>query len=429
MVAFFVTTCPLRVFYPRGIYPRKKAIESLIFRTICAIVIATRHILYGIVVMNLEEFESRYGNLTSRCKISIVCDRCSNPKSIQKYRAKNSIATIGQYVCQSCRTKEAAPFKHFSDAARKRMSEASSYPRSDETKEKMSKAKKDYFKSPEGKALRARLSLLTAQGHARNIYENAKRNGWHESKKAGRVFFGSSYELLFCMKFDDDPNIQTYQTQVYFTWDGRGHCLDFLLTYVDGSKEAVEVKPFGRLNEQKNIQQIYDSGCYAAAEDYMFSVYTEHELNMNCKEIRDKADEYLTKIGSFDLIEYRKERNRIKAKKHYHNVIATDQVTVHCKFCNTDHVVLKKSYDANIERNGDYICEREGGHIAGSRPKPHLIKENPYAKDGKKQCNECKEVKLFEEFSPDKSKRDGYSTRCKACRSTANKKKYHDKKK
>jgi len=82
-----------------------------------------------------------------------------------------------------------------------------------------------------------------------------------------------------------------------------------------------------------------------------------------------------------------------RVKKHYAEKIATDKVQVYCEYCQVTHEALRLTYDKNIARNGRYICEREGGHIAGSRPKPHLRKANPYEAEGKKECLGCKQVR------------------------------------
>jgi hypothetical protein len=130
--------------------------------------------------------------------------------------------------------------------------------------------------------------------------------------------------------------------------------------------------------------------------------------------------------------EEKKEKHRqqsaARMKRYYEKHIATDQVTVYCEFCKEEHTALRLTYDRNLARNGRYICEREGGHIAGSKPKLSRRKDNPHASEGKKECNACKEVKLFEAFSPDSSKRDGYCSLCKVCRSAKMKEAYEAKK-
>lgn len=124
-----------------------------------------------------------------------------------------------------------------------------------------------------------------------------------------------------------------------------------------------------------------------------------------------------------------REQSAARMRRYYERNIANDTVTVFCAFCNEEHQALRLTHDRNIARNGRYICEREGGHIAGSKPKTSRIKENPYASEGKKQCaGECKQILAFECFSPDNTKRDGYCSCCKACRSAKGKKRYHENK-
>jgi hypothetical protein len=104
-----------------------------------------------------------------------------------------------------------------------------------------------------------------------------------------------------------------------------------------------------------------------------------------------------------------------RVKKHYAEKIATDKVSVYCEYCQATHEALRLTHDKNIARNGRYICEREGGHIAGSRPKKK--KENPHAAEGKKECNTCKSVLPLDSFSSGKSM-------CKGCRAARYKEKY-----
>lgn len=99
------------------------------------------------------------------------------------------------------------------------------------------------------------------------------------------------------------------------------------------------------------------------------------------------------------------------------------KVDVWCDFCKETHTIYREIYRANIAKNGTYICAKHQGHIVGSRPKTKI--DNPYVEDGRKQCNECKEIKLFEEFAPDKTKSDGRSTKCKKCRAKKSFDKYH----
>jgi hypothetical protein len=54
----------------------------------------------------------------------------------------------------------------------------------------------------------------------------------------------SSAEFIACEDIlEKDPNIASYEMQVYYEINNRSHSLDVLITYVDGNKKAVEIKP------------------------------------------------------------------------------------------------------------------------------------------------------------------------------------------
>jgi hypothetical protein len=373
--------------------------------------------------MNIDSFNQTYASFKSRDKIKIVCSRCSKDSRVQKHKAAENIKKNDTYVCQHCKSIECNPLRIYSDEGRKKISDANSYSRSDETKKKMSEARLAFFQTPAGIAQKAMLSALAAKGHAENKFENSKRNGWYESKKVGKVFYASSYELLFCVELDDRDDVQTYQTQIGYTYEGRGRCLDFLVTYTDGRKEAIEIKPLDRLAEQANVDQINDSSMNAIAEGWEFDFYTEDHFGMTATEIRDWADKFLTATGPFDFVAFRKERARARALKHYHGTIANDKVVVYCEFCKEQHTPLRKTYLKAVEKNGRFICEREGGSISGRKPKPKKV--NPYAAEGKKQClGVCGKVLEYAMFGADKSRSDGYADKCKQCRAAKAKSQY-----
>jgi hypothetical protein len=369
--------------------------------------------------MNLETFAIQYQSFDEEDQIVVSCDspECDRKDSLQKRSAYNNVARNGRFLCRSC---------SYTDEGKAKIGAATSYPRSDETKAKMSAAKKAYFTTDAGKEFKRRLSIMTALGHTQNKYENAKRQGWYPSTKTGKwMFFGSSYELRLCWLLDQDENVETYETQIGYQWEGRGRCLDFLVTFVEGSKKAIEVKPADRLTEEAFVQQLADSEAHARSNGWEFEVNTEKTFSMTYQQIRDWADKYRETITGIDYTAHRMEMDRKKAKKHYDAKIATDTVSLFCTFCNVEHTALRLTHDKNIKRNGRYICEREGGHIAGSKPKKK--KENPHAAEGKKKCNRCEQVKLLEEFGDDKMKSDGKATRCKECRAEVATAKYREK--
>lgn len=256
------------------------------------------------------------------------------------------------------------------------------------------------------------------------------RRHYHKSPKTlGPVFADSSYELRAAILLDQDPNVLVYQDhQSFISDEGQLRIYDYLVTYRNGDKKLIEIKPKSRIQEFE--QQITDNRKYAAKNSWLFEIWTEQELGFdNAKQIVDWADQHIKERTGIDYSIARKEKACMKVKRHYRKHIANDQVMVYCEYCKEEHTALRLTYDKNVNRNGRYICEREGGHISGSKPKPHLIKENPYASEGKKQCKgDCGQVLLYESFSPDSSKRDGYCSVCKVCRAAKNKLKYQQKK-
>lgn len=262
----------------------------------------------------------------------------------------------------------------------------------------------------------------------KNINIKNRRQGYYESKKAipNVIYYQSSYELKAATLLDEDSNVEHYVNQVVFNIDGRERYIDYLITWKDKTKTILEVKPIRRLQEFK--QQIEDNKKYASQKNWGFTIWSEKELGFETEHYATAwADEFLSNLKQIDFVEERKKRNITKAKKHYHEKIATNKVNIYCEYCKDNHTVLRKSYDSNIKRNSRYICEKEGGHISGSKPKHYLVKENPYVKEGKKQCKNCTQIKPFDFFNKDKSRRDGYATNCKTCASIKQKNKYKNK--
>jgi hypothetical protein len=366
--------------------------------------------------MNVEELEKKYEEYGFRDKICVPCDveGCGRNSWTNKDSAIRNIRKNGFFRCRIC---------SYSDESRKRIAEASSYKRSPETCKKMAEAKKAFYRTERGKELKKKLSEVASAGHAANKYENSKRQGWFKSAKMDKwIFFGSSYELRLCWILDQDDNVDFFETQIGFNWEGRGRCLDCLVTFKDGKKKAIEVKPSDRVEEFK--EQISDSRMFSAKNGWDFEVYTETNFGMSYNQIRNWADEYRQQLTGIDYAKHRKEMDVNKAKKYYQKHIATDKVQVYCEYCQATHEALRLTHDRNIARNGRYICEREGGHISGSRPKPHLRKSNPHAASGCKECLGCKQVLPFTDYGTDKGRSDGYASRCKECRRVAANEKY-----
>ena len=157
----------------------------------------------------------------------------------------------------------------------------------------------------------------------------------------------------------------------------------------------------------------------AAIEGCSYELWTEAKLfgANDPKVIAQFCEELMTTLpDGFERRNKVIKNNKEKAKRHYDTKIAPDKVIIHCEFCKTEHSVLRINYNKNIASNGRYICGKEGGHIAGSLPKLHLRKENPYLAERKKQCTKCQSILPLDCFGEDKSRADGKANRCKECR-------------
>jgi hypothetical protein len=365
--------------------------------------------------MNLVEFYKTFGNTGQKQKIPMTCS-CGRTRVIFREKAEINIKDHGEYVCRACSMTQ----HHAAHPVEKPTREKQRLGRlgkkhTPEAKEKIRQVKNELYLTEHGKAIKKKLSHLAAKGHSTNKFNKSKRKGLFFSAKNNALrAYNSSYELRLCVELENDPEVVRYKTQVYYEIEDRCHSLDFLIEYPNKRFLAVEVKPKSRLTEQENIQQIKDSAKNAQQNNWEFEVYTEYHFGMKYKEIRDWADEFRKTLTGIDYAAHRRKNNCERTKRHYANKIATDTVDVFCEYCQTTHTALRLTYDKNIKRNGRYICEKEGGHIAGSKPKKK--KFNPYAEQGMKQCTKCQRILHFECFELDKSRSDGYSNKCRECR-------------
>lgn len=258
-----------------------------------------------------------------------------------------------------------------------------------------------------------------------NLKYRRKTN--YQSCKAGVVYCDSSYEIKAALILDADPEVVTYEThRGFIASSGKKRVTDFLVFYTNGTKKLIEVKPFRRVCQYQD--QINDNIEFAKKNKYEFEVWGESKLGFSSEHDATKwADLYLSQTPGVDFVEARKQRNREKAKRHYDNKISKNKITFFCEFCKEEHTTLQVTYDRNITKNGQFICIKENGHIVGSKPKPHLQRDNPYADEGKKQCTKCQRIIPFECFGKDKSRSDGLASRCKECRAIIAKDKYENK--
>lgn len=268
-------------------------------------------------------------------------------------------------------------------------------------------------------------------GHKKSIRKvknlASRRHGYYQTKRAGMIYFQSSYELKAALILDDDERVDTFSTQLVFysLVHNRKRFIDYLVKMKDGSTLLIEIKPFSRLIAFK--EQLDDNRDYAESKGWNFEVWTEKELGFNTAHAATKwADDFLSKLQGVDFVEQRRIRSQENTRKHRQK-FPDERIDVWCDFCKIYHIVLLYSYENNIARNGEYICEKHGGHIAGKKAKLSLRKNNPYLAEGKMQCNRCKEIKSFDDFSPNNGKGNGLHSQCKKCRAEIYRNKYQEK--
>jgi hypothetical protein len=109
--------------------------------------------------------------------------------------------------------------------------------------------------------------------------------GWHESPKAGRVFFRSSYEKKAFLKLDSDETIKTYFCEKIETKFFNpvkkitsSYLIDLFVEYNDGSKKLVEIKPESWLEDEVVKAKILAGELFASSMNVPFEVWTEMHL-------------------------------------------------------------------------------------------------------------------------------------------------------
>lgn len=376
--------------------------------------------------MNLEQFHRKYKNYSQKEKITIKCDVCGEPNTINKEKAEANIKKHGYYIDRSCAMKKNHASNPRDESTKQKQREGRlGKKHSNESKEKMSQSANEKWKTDWGIKQKKILAKRTAQSHCSNKFDKSKRKILYKSAKNGDKIrtCNSSYEYVFCEHFlEKDDSVVEYETQLHYTVEDRERSLDFLITYKNGSKKVVEIKPKKRLKEDYFIQQLHDSNNNATNNGWLFEVWTEDELGINSpKEATRLADEYRKEHYKVDYQAYRKKRAVERTQKHYEKHIKNDQIKVFCDFCQEEHTIMKLSHDKNVSKNGRFICIKENGHLIGSKPKPHLKKDNPYEHLGQKQCSKCTRILALDCFSKGKSI-------CKECRAAHYAKKYNENK-
>lgn len=261
--------------------------------------------------MNIKNFNEQYKNFRNNDLIEIACDHPEHDGhliSIKKYLAIKNIAKNGEFICWQCFYKDLK--KH---ECRDELIDVIC-PHPDHKGEKSRQLRKSsFFGLPEepftqmcnkccqrGKIIseeqKEKLRKSTIEQYKNGFFPKRYHcTGWHESLKAGEVFFRSSYEKKAYTNLDEDITVKSYTTEsVTVTyWHpvkkiNSSHIIDLLVEYADGSKKLIEVKPERWLKDE-TIKAKIEAGKIKAKEmNIAYEVWSEIDIfgDNNGKAIR-----------------------------------------------------------------------------------------------------------------------------------------------
>lgn len=200
-----------------------------------------------------------------------------------------------RYCCNSCKNIGRPYLEGTAEKHRINMlgNKYGSHAVSEEHKKAISEALRIRWKNP---AYRERESKLASERFRKMNEKNwanpefrARRSelgvphfkGFHDSPKAGRVFYRSSWERDACLGLDDCPRVKMYTfepfTVPYIDSSGvdRLYWPDILVEYYDRAPDLVEIKP-RKLLRYLNVQLKIRAGeIWAENLGMNFSVWTE----------------------------------------------------------------------------------------------------------------------------------------------------------
>lgn len=133
--------------------------------------------------------------------------------------------------------------------------------------------------------VRQAMSERAAKRNAETVYTHGK-SGFYDSKKAGKVYYRSSYELKAYELLDSDIKVISFTPEPFhieYTNDEgntRHYRPDILINLKSGKKKLVEVKPLWKLSQASTQLKINAGKKYAMKNGMGWQVWTEKELGI-----------------------------------------------------------------------------------------------------------------------------------------------------
>lgn len=115
-------------------------------------------------------------------------------------------------------------------------------------------------------------------------WKGIKRGYFFSNKNKEEFYYGSSYELKAFKLLEDMTDVLKYSkcsTWIDYEFEGhRRYLPDILITYVDGTKQIVEVKPEYLCNVAKNKAKFEVGERFCKEHNMRYSVWTEKQLGI-----------------------------------------------------------------------------------------------------------------------------------------------------
>jgi len=109
------------------------------------------------------------------------------------------------------------------------------------------------------------------------------RCGWHESPKAGRIWYRSSYELKYYQILDETESVLGYEIEPFtIPYEFEGVVLNYVpdvLAFYEDRTELVEIKPAKLCGLAKNSAKIDAGAGWSEGKGLVFRVISEEDLS------------------------------------------------------------------------------------------------------------------------------------------------------
>ena len=133
------------------------------------------------------------------------------------------------------------------------------------------------------KKTREKLSQAAVKQFLNNDCYGFKK--FFSNKNQKNIYYQSSYELVAFQQLESDDEALIFSRCPfgipYFIKGNKHNYLpDIFVTYKDGSKLVIEIKPSVFVNDPVNIAKWKSAIKYCKKEDYIFKVWTEKELGI-----------------------------------------------------------------------------------------------------------------------------------------------------